>query len=137
MTATQRRGLLWLPAAIFILNDLIRTYVRPVYGRRQYGPLSWVLGWLPNLLAPIGFVGIGMLVVLLLQSQQQGQLVARRWRWWLLLALVVASLVGFIQHEFAQRGSGLYYDVDDIWATVAGTALGALLYWWALLRGPE
>ena len=135
MNQTQRRILLFVPATALLLNELIRSVVRPVYGRSRYGLLSTVLGWLPNLLAPFAWVAMGLVLVLLLQSSRQP--LARKWRWWLLLLVVASGLLGFIQHEFAQCGSGLYFDYNDIWATVAGTALGALLYWAALLRGRD
>lgn len=41
-----------------------------------------------------------------------------------LIALAVIALAGLIWHEVTQKGIGLYYDINDIWATVAGVALG-------------
>ena len=124
------RWLSLLPAAVFISNELIRTYVRPVYGRRQYGLLSTVLGWLPNFLAAFGFMALGLAVMRLVLHQYPATV---RYRGWVLAGLVVVCLAGFGQHEFAQQGTGLYYDLNDLYATAAGTALGAALYFGVLL----
>jgi len=122
-----------LPALIFILNELIRTYLRPVYGQRRYGLVSETLGWLPNFLAPLGFMSLAIVIVMLTEGSSD-QLMSRKSRLLLLSAFVIIGLTGFLLHEMSQKGTGLTFDIGDIYATIAGVFLGAWLFYLVLLK---
>ena len=40
-------------------------------------------------------------------------------------------------HEMTQKGTGLTFDVNDIYATVAGVLLGVYLFYFFLLKNKE
>lgn len=133
MTKTKKRLFYILPAFIFILNEAIRTYIRPVYGQKKYGLLSEILGWLPNLLAGLGILSLGISLILLLQDIKD-ETIAKKTKLFLLIVISFASLTGLILHEITQKGTGLYYDLQDILASIAGVGLGCILYYFVLLR---
>ena len=127
MTQQKSRLILFLPALILILNELIRTFLRPIYGQRQYGLLSDILGWLPNFLAPLGFMSIAIVIVILVQSSS-GKPIPKKYKILLLFVFTIVGLTGFLLHEMTQKGTGLIFDIADIYATVAGIFLGAYLF---------
>lgn len=133
MTKSQKRFFSVLPAIILISSELIRTYLRPVYGLKKYGVISEILGWLPNFLAPLGFITIGITVVILMEDISSKQFTKQQ-SILLLMALSVVGLLGFIGHEVTQKETGLVYDVNDIYATCVGTLFGALLFYWTIIR---
>ncbi len=135
MTQNKKRFLSSLSVIIIIGNELIRTFIRPVYGKSSYGLISDILGWLPNFLASFGFIAIGITFTVLAEDIS-GKHFTRQRSSLLLGILVVTGLIGFIVHEITQKGSGLYYDLNDIYATLAGTLAGAFLFYMTMIR-PE
>jgi H+/Cl- antiporter ClcA len=133
MTRQKSKLIFFLPALILILNELIRTFLRPIYGRRKYGLLSETLGWLPNFLAPLGFMSMAIVTVILVEGSSD-KLVSKKSKLLLLFAFTIIGLTGFLVHEMTQKGTGLTFDVDDIYATVAGVFLGAYLFYLVLLK---
>ena len=136
MTKSQKRYYSLLPTGILICSELIRTYIRPIYGLKKFGMISEILGWLPNFLAPLGFITIGIPIVILIEDISSKQ-ITKRQSILLLIALTVVGLLGFIGHEVTQKGTGLFYDVNDIYATCIGIFFGALLFYWAIIRAKK
>jgi hypothetical protein len=126
MTQQKNKLILFLPALILILNELIRSFLRPVYGQRKYGLLSDVLGWLPNFLASLGFMSIGIVLIIIVQDAS-GKSVPKKYKILLSFAFTIIGLTGFLLHEMTQKGTGLTFDVADIYATIAGISLGVLI----------
>lgn len=133
MTKTTSRIFQFLPAIIFIGNELIRTYLRPIYGQKKYGIISHVLGWLPNLLAGFGMMTLAISVIILVQMLDAKTL-STKMKWLVLTVCAVVSLAGLILHEIFQKNTGLHYDVQDILASIAGVAIGVVAYYFVLLR---
>jgi hypothetical protein len=131
MTTNQKRIFSVVPLFIFVLNELIRAYVRPVYGQKQYGLISDVLGWLPNLLAAWGVMTLGASLLLLFQELSKTHFSRRAIILFVVLINFVA-LTGLIIHEVTQKGTGLYYDVQDIYATIIGVVTGNFFLWISL-----
>lgn len=131
----QQKGRLFffLPISILILNELIRTFLRPVYGQRRYGLLSETLGWLPNFLGSISLMSIAIVIVMFIQGSSEKPF-SRKYKVLFLFAATVIGLTGFILHEMSQKGTGLTFDMSDIYATVAGILLGACLFYFMLLN---
>jgi hypothetical protein len=132
MTKTTSRIFQFLPAIVFIGNELIRTYLRPIYGQKKYGIISHILGWLPNLLAGFGIITLVISVIILVQMLDAKAL-SIKLKWLILIVCAVVSLAGLILHEVFQKNTGLHYDVQDIIASIAGVALGVVAYCFVLL----
>lgn len=133
MTKKRSNILTLLPACIFISNELIRTYIRPVYGQKKYGMLGTLLGWLPNYLAALGIVSIAIAVVQLVQPERKKPF-SNREHTLIMTGTSFVGLAGLIGHEMTQKGTGLFYDANDIYATLAGIATGNLLYYLLLMK---
>jgi len=131
----QQKGKLvfFLPISILILNELIRTFLRPIYGQRRYGLLSEILGWLPNFLGSISLMSIAIVIVIIIQGSSDKPL-SRKYKVLILFAATLIGLTGFILHEMSQKGTGLIFDISDIYATVAGIFFGAPLFYFMLLN---
>lgn len=131
----QQKGKLvfFLPISILILNELIRTFLRPIYGQRRYGLLSEILGWLPNFLGSISLMSIAIVIVIIIQGSSDKPL-SRKYKVLILFAATVIGLTGFILHEMSQKRTGLIFDISDIYATVAGIFFGASLFYFMLLK---
>jgi len=136
MTKTTSRIFQVVPALVFIGNELIRTYVRPIYGQKKYGILSEVLGWLPNLLAGFGIITLAIAVIILVQIIDTKAL-STRMKWLVLILSAFIALAGLILHEVFQKNTGLYYDIQDIIASITGVALGMITYYFVLLRNND
>ncbi|AOM80442.1 hypothetical protein [Pedobacter steynii] len=132
----KSKVIFFLPALIFITSELIRTLLRPIYGQRKYGLLSEILGWLPNFLAPLGFMSVAIAIIILAQSSSD-KTISKKFKLLLLFAFTIIGLVGFLLHEMTQKGTGLTFDVNDIYATVAGVWLGVYLFYFFLLKNKE
>lgn len=133
MTKTATRIFYVIPTLIFIINEGIRTYIRPIYGQKKYGLISEILGWLPNFLAGLGLMTLGITIVLLTQHiTNQG--ISLKAKVILLVIISAVALTGLILHEISQKDTGLYYDSQDIFATIAGVVLGGILYFLVLLK---
>lgn len=133
MTTNQKSIFFFIPISIFVLNEVIREYLRPVYGQQKYGWISSVLGWLPNFLAAWGVIALGASVLLMIYEFSTVRFSRRA------IMLYVASvnfvaLTGLIIHEVAQKGTGLHYDIQDIYATIIGVITGNLFFWISLRR---
>lgn len=124
MSTATMRFLIVLPAIVFVGIEAIRTFVRPVYGQSQYGWISFVLGWLPNFLAAFGCMAFALSIIVLVQ-QATDKLLAWRLKLAMLSAVTFLTLTGLILHEVFQAGTGLFYDADDVAATIAGVVIGA------------
>ncbi|RZL44798.1 MAG: hypothetical protein EOP00_18985 [Pedobacter sp.] len=133
MTKTTSRIFQFLPAIVFIGNELIRTYLRPIYGQKKYGIISHILGWLPNLLAGFGIITLVISVIILVQMLDAKAL-SIKLKWLILIVCAFVSLAGLILHEVFQKNTGLHYDVQDIIASIAGVVLGVVTYYFVLLR---
>ena len=133
MTKTKERLFYFLPPLIFLTNEAVRTYIRPIYGQKKYGIWSEILGWLPNFLAGFGIMALGIGIVLFSQNISD-KTVPKKTKTIILITLTATALTGLILHEVTQRGTGLYYDTQDIFATIAGVFLGVMLYYFMLLR---
>ncbi|ETZ22203.1 hypothetical protein [Pedobacter sp. V48] len=133
MTRQKSRLILFLPALILIMNELIRTFLRPIYGRREYGLLNEILGWLPNFLAPLAFMSMAIVIIILVEGSS-GKLVSKKSKLLLIFAFAIIGLTGFLVHEITQKGTGLTFDVNDIYATIAGVFVGAYLFYLILLK---
>lgn len=133
MTRQKSRLILFLPALILIMNELVRTFLRPIYGRREYGLLSETLGWLPNFFAPLAFMSIAIVIIILVEGSS-GELVSKKSKLLLLFAFAIIGLTGFLVHEITQKGTGLTFDVNDIYATIAGVFVGVYLFYLILLK---
>jgi hypothetical protein len=127
MTRLKSNLIVLLPTAIFIINELTRTFIRPTYGQRKYGLLSDILGWLPNFLGSLGFMTIAIVLVPMWQGLFNKP-ISKQQKVLLLLAFTIIGLLGFLLHEITQKGTGLFYDVADIYATLAGIFSGGLIY---------
>ena len=133
MAKTKERLFYFLPPLLFLTNEAVRTYIRPIYGQKKYGIWSEILGWLPNFLAGLGIMALGIGMVLFSQSISD-KTVPKKTKTIILIALTAIALTGLILHEITQKGTGLYYDNQDIFATIAGVFLGVVLYYLVLLR---
>ncbi|WP_288881794.1 hypothetical protein [Pedobacter panaciterrae] len=133
MTRQKNRLILFLPAIILILNELVRTFLRPMYGRKEYGLVSQTLGWLPNFLAPLAFMSIAIVIIILVEGSSD-KLVSKKSKLLLLFAFAITGLTGFLVHEITQKGTGLTFDVNDIYATIAGVFFGTYLFYIILLN---
>lgn len=127
MSRTRYRLFTLLPAFLLLLNDALRTYVRPRYRTPDSCWVGTTLGWLPNFLAPLAFLGMGAVALRFFQDLK-GQALRRRHRRTYVLLVAAVALVGFLQHEFAQKSNGLVYDDNDVFATFAGVLIGVLLF---------
>ena len=117
----------------FLTNEAVRTYIRPIYGQKKYGIWSEILGWLPNLLAGFGIMAFAVGIVVFIE-ELNGKKIRQKAK---IIGLFFTTLVagtGLIIHEISQKSGGLYYDIDDIIATIVGIAFGIILYYFALLR---
>lgn len=133
MTKTNKRLLYILPAFLFILNEAIRSFIRPIYGQKKYGLINEILGWLPNLIAGLSILSLSIAAILLLEDIKEEK-IAHKIKIILLIGMCLITLGGLILHEITQKNTGLYYDSHDILATFAGVALGSLLYYFVFLR---
>ena len=119
----------------FVLLEVLRTFVRPVYGQGK-GFLPEVLGIAPNLLAayalPLLFVGAFYLVMfeqeLANTASPSTPTSAQRPATGAFLVIATLTTVGLILWELAQIGSGLTFDLNDIIATIAGAILSVYFY---------
>lgn len=133
MTTTTVRIFQIIPALVFIGNELIRTYIRPIYGQKKYGIISEILGWLPNLLAGFGIITLAIAAIILAQSIEAKAL-PMKMKWLVLILSAFVALTGLVLHEVFQKNTGLYYDVQDIMASIAGVVIGVIAYYLVLLR---
>lgn len=125
---SKARALLYLlPAAIFFGNSLVTEGLRPAFRSGAHPHLAFVLGWMPNYLAGLGFMVLGAaLLALAGDLTRDARLPGLAHPFMLLTAAV--SLVGLIGWEFAQLSGGLVFDVHDILATVGGVLTGYGLF---------
>ena len=116
----------FIPAIIFISDELIATYVRPVFGLKKYGAASTILGWLPNFNAGLGMTILGGIIVsgIIRRSKLE---VSGKVKIMLKSIVLVGTLFLLIRHELNQKETGLYYDINDIYATIAASILGTLI----------
>lgn len=133
MTKSTKRFFLLLPAIIIIANEVIRTYIRPIYGKQEFGIISEILGWLPNFLASLGFITIGISLAILIQDISNKPLTKKQ-SILVLSIFIVIGLLGFIGHEINQKETELFYDLNDIYATVIGVLAGSLLFYFTIIK---
>lgn len=133
MTKSTKRYFSLLPLIILIGNEIIRTYIRPIYGKKKFGMISEILGWFPNFLATFAFMTMGISLVILIEDISSKNF-NKRQSILLLSIIIVVGLVGFMGHEVTQKGTGLFYDLNDIYATCIGILIGSLLFYWVIIR---
>ncbi|MBO0593995.1 hypothetical protein I2486_21555 [Cellulophaga sp. E16_2] len=120
-----------IPAIIFVGLELIRTFIRPIYNRNEHPIINNILGWLPNLLAGFGILS-GSAAVLIIAESLLSLTISKKQKLLVLLATNIIAIAGLIGHEVLQKGTGLYYDIEDIYATLGGVLLGNILYYFSL-----
>ena len=116
----------FIPAIIFISDELIATYVRPVFGLKKYGAASTILGWLPNFNAGLGMTLLGGIIVSGIIKRTKLE-VRSKVKIMSILIVLVSTLFLLIRYELNQKETGLYYDINDIYATIAASILGTLI----------
>lgn len=127
MSKLQQRFFTFLPAFILLVNQIIIMFIRPTFGQVKYGFVSDVLGWLPNYLAPLGFVTLGMLLIILLIELKIEAKFSRFYNIYMIFISVIA-LIGFIWWEYIQKRNSLVFDIADIYATICGVLTGYLIF---------
>lgn len=125
------------PARIYF--KLIRTFIRPVYGKSEYGIISTILGWLPNFLAAFGIISLGVLLLMILMYAEDAKKkhIPKKHQLIVLTITFAIALIGLLVHEVTQKGTGLYYDINDIYVTIAGCLAGFIFYYYVLLRSKD
>jgi hypothetical protein len=115
------------PAIIFFANDIVRNYLRPIYGLRKFGLLSNILGWLPNYFAGFGFVLLGLISFkFFIEITKHKNYYNYFYKYMNLIT--VLSAVGLIWWEFEQKKGKLIYDKNDIYATIGGVLSGYAIF---------
>lgn len=127
MKSKGRAVLYLLPAVISVGNSLVIEGVRPAFRSGSHPRLAFVLGWLPNYLAGLGFMVLGVAFLALVGDLTRDARVPGLAHPFMLLIAAV-SLVGLIGWEFAQLSGKLVFDVNDILATVGGVLTGYGLF---------
>jgi hypothetical protein len=127
MTNIKFKFLSYTTAFLMCLIEIIRTFIRPIYGKKEFGNISYILGWLPNYLAGLTLVLLGaMLMKEVIKNQSVTKIKKTKNSYMFMVA--VLSLAGLILWEFEQKNRSLYYDKDDIYASIFGVICGYLLY---------
>lgn len=121
------------PLILFATSNLIITKIRPVYGLKKFGIISDILGWLPNFVSSFGFMLLGIVIFKISfqirkknWSKKNGIIFSTIW--------TIICLLGFTINEFSQKGTKLYFDVNDIFATIASTFLGSIIAYRQLIN---
>ena len=127
MKSNARAFLYLLPAVVFFGNSLVIEGLRPALRSGSHPYLAFVLGWMPNYLAGLGFMVLGVAILALAGNlTRDARLPGLAHPFMLLMAAV--SLLGLIGWELAQLSGGLVFDVHDILATVGGVLTGYGLF---------
>lgn len=127
MKSNRRTFLYLLPAVVFFCNGLVIESLRPAFRSGSHPYLAFVLGWMPNYLAGLGFMALGIAILALAGDlTRDARLPGLAHPFMLLVA--AGSLLGLIGWEFAQQAGRLVFDVDDILATVGGVLTGYGLF---------
>ena len=113
MKSNARAFLYLLPAVVFFGNSLVIEGLRPALRSGSHPYLAFVLGWMPNYLAGLGFMVLGVAILALAGNlTRDARLPGLAHPFMLLMAAV--SLLGLIGWELAQLSGGLVFDVHDI-----------------------
>lgn len=127
MKSKARAFLYLLPALVFFGNSLVIEGLRPAFRSGAHPYVVFVLGWMPNYLAGLGFMVLGAAILAFAGDlTRDARLPGLAHRFMLLVAAV--SLIGLIGWEFAQLSGRLVFDVHDILATVGGVLTGYVLF---------
>jgi uncharacterized membrane protein len=127
MRKKQQYFLYFSPLIIFFANDFVRNNLRPKYGADKYELLSVILGWLPNYLAGLGFVLLGLAAAKLISEINKRRISHKHLLWFVTLVSVI-SAAGLIWWEFEQKSGKLIYDMNDIFATIGGVLSGYVAF---------
>ena len=123
MKSNRMAFLYLLPAAVFFGNSLVIEGLRPAFRSGSHPYLAFVLGWMPNYLAGLGFMVLGVAILALVGDlTRDTRLPGLAHPFMLLIAAV--SLLGLIGWEIAQLSGKLVFDVHDILASVGGVLSG-------------
>lgn len=121
------------PAITLLTTELIRVFIRPIYGQAKFGIVSTILGWLPNFLGSLGYMLLCNLTIAMLVNTS-GKNLSKKNLITLLLGFTVFGLIGFTVHELNQDGKRLFYDINDVYASIAGILVGTIFYSLTLLK---
>ncbi len=127
MKSNRRAVIYLLPAMVLFCNSLVIEVLRPAFRSGAHPYLAFVLGWMPNYLAGLGFVVLGAALLALAWDLTRNARLPGLAHPLMLLMAAVSSL-GLIGWEFAQRSGRLVFDVHDILATVGGVLTGYGLF---------
>jgi len=112
----------------FTGHRLVSDWLRPLFGK-GVSVLSFLLGIAPNFLgAALVFPFAGM-AVWQFWWHQKGSPSAQMRQWQVFGWASLASQVLLIGWEFLQINSHLFFDWNDIAATLVGGAIAALFFW--------
>ncbi|SNR73970.1 hypothetical protein SAMN04488009_3518 [Maribacter sedimenticola] len=131
MTKKEATYFSFIPAIIFVGLELIRTFIRPIYNQNEHPIINNILGWLPNFLAGFGILS-GSAAIIIIGEYLLSLTIFNKHKLLVLLATNIIALVGLIGHEVLQKGTGLIYDIEDVYATLGGVLLGNILYYFSL-----
>jgi hypothetical protein len=124
----------FVPVLIFIINDIIRDYIRPIYGERKFGIWSIILGWMPNYLAGLGMVMIGIILFRLILDFNEGNNYYR-YKYQYISLISVITIIGLTWWEYEQKNGRLIFDLNDIYATICGVLTGYIIFIILIFKG--
>ncbi len=127
MNKPQKYIISFLPAAIFLFNQILIMFIRPIIPANRFELLSEIFGWLPNYLASVGFVLMSMLLLIIIKELKLDKKYARYYNIYMIFISVIA-LFGFIWWENQQKNNSMIYDLKDIYATVCGVITGYSIF---------
>jgi hypothetical protein len=127
MKSKARAVLYLLPAVVFFGNSLVIEGLRPAFRSGSHPYVAFVLGWMPNFLAGLGFMVLGAAILAFAWDLTRDARLPGLAHPFMLLVAAVSSL-GLVGWEFAQLSGRLVFDVHDLLATVGGVLTGYGLF---------
>lgn len=127
MKSSLRGFLYLLPAVVFFGNSVVIDILRPSFRSGSHPHVAFVLGWMPNYLAGLGFMVLGIAILALAGDLTRDTRLPGLAHPFMLL-MAAATLLGLIGWELAQLSGRLVFDVHDVVATVGGVLTGYGLF---------
>ena len=126
----------FVPLSIVFTNILIIDFIRPIWGKKKFGIISFCLGCLPNFLAALSFMLLAVLTFMFL-SHKSPKIMSPFSIHSINLFCCILTLISLVWHEVNQRKphSNLHYDTNDIFATIFGVILGYSIFRLFELKG--